>query len=75
MGMSKTRFVESKLLNVAPEVRQGKSWGQHNGANCKKVENKSSPFRNEGPAFENLGMPLKQCVLDDAPDSRSDVVL
>ena len=75
-GDVKKGLAESKMLNVAPEVRQGKSWGQHNGANWKKVQNKTSQIRNEGVPFNKLGMPFKQWVLDDAPETpRSDVVL
>ena len=74
-GDVKKGLAESKMLHVAPEVGQGKSWGQHNGANWKKVQNKTSPFRNEGRAFHELGMPFKEWFLDDSPETRSDVVL
>ena len=49
--------------------------GQHNGANLRKVENETSPFRHEGHGFENLCMPFKQWDLDDSPETRSDAVL
>ena len=49
-------FAESKMLNVAPEVCQGKGWGEHHDALWKKVVNMTLPFRKGGQAFDNLGM-------------------
>ena len=65
---------EAKMINVAPEVAQGKSWGKHNGANWKKVENKTSQIRNEMLSFEGLGYDWREVDCANLGPKIGDVV-
>ncbi len=51
-------LAEAKMVNVDPEISQGRGWGKHNGANWKLVEKKECLVRNPQKGFDSLGMPF-----------------
>ena len=65
-------WAAAKMVNVNPEVSQGRTWGQQAGWSWKQTQNKKDPRRNEDKAFEKLGTDFN---LWDVQGNLSDVVL